>query len=100
VKVEGQDGDAATSSPQTHAPSQPQPPQLPPLLPHEKTIEELYSLIKSTHPLLHITLERTVEAWSKCKEAPDEFACRLLNILISSALEVCHTLSTWWSRLR
>ncbi|KAH7106416.1 FAT domain-containing protein [Auriculariales sp. MPI-PUGE-AT-0066] len=76
----------AASSPQ-HPAAPVQLPNVPPTMPYEAYVETLYTLMKSTHPLLHITLERTVEAWYKCKEAPDEFSSRVFGGLLSAAVD-------------
>ncbi|KZV89321.1 hypothetical protein EXIGLDRAFT_695695 [Exidia glandulosa HHB12029] len=89
VKAEGTDGDGTTpGSPSTEAASSPQPPvvEKPPMSQLEQYVEQLFSIVKSSHPLLQITMERLSDSISKCKETPDESAYRIISALLAEAV--------------
>lgn len=49
-------------------------------------LDQLYSIIKSSHPLLQITMERLAENLGKCKETPDEIAYRIISALLAEGV--------------
>ncbi|EJD48939.1 hypothetical protein AURDEDRAFT_150681 [Auricularia subglabra TFB-10046 SS5] len=89
VKAEAADNDGGVPpSPATDNTSSPQPqqPDKPPQAPWEVHLDQLYSIVKSSHPLLQITMERLADNLGKCKETPDEAAYRIISALLAEGV--------------
>ena len=74
VKAEPAENDAGVRASATTEMSSSPPPDKP-----SQVEEILYGIVRSSLPLLHITIKRLVEALSKCKEPPDESAYRIIS---------------------